>query len=260
MKNPLACTAEFTFLEGTTLSAARAFAAQKKRMAVLNFANPVEPGGGVLRGASAQEEYLCRASNLYPCLTGKAAREWYQYHREAWKRSFDGQSFLASDRVVYSPDIVVLRKDEGYQPVISNAFEQVYTDSWNKVDVITSAAPCFLKQESVLPEKDLEDIFKRRIRNILEAAIENDIQILVLGAFGCGAFHNPPMVVARAFYQVLLDLVSQRYRYAFEEIVFAVMRTGSYCKNIQAFETYFLNFPDMTLLTPEYIRAHECID
>ena len=38
------------------------------RIAVLNFANPVEPGGGVSWGAMAQEECLYRSSNLYPCL------------------------------------------------------------------------------------------------------------------------------------------------------------------------------------------------
>ncbi len=35
-----------------------------KNILVLNFANPVHPGGGVRRGARAQEEDLCRKSSL----------------------------------------------------------------------------------------------------------------------------------------------------------------------------------------------------
>ena len=36
----------------------------ENRILVLNLANPVNPGGGVRRGAKAQEEDLCRRSSL----------------------------------------------------------------------------------------------------------------------------------------------------------------------------------------------------
>jgi len=55
-------------IEDTTFSAARRLKMQFDRVGVLNFASPVNPGGGVTRGALAQEECLCRSSNLYPCL------------------------------------------------------------------------------------------------------------------------------------------------------------------------------------------------
>ena len=40
----------------------------KDEILVLNFANPVNPGGGVRRGARAQEEDLCRRSTLLTSL------------------------------------------------------------------------------------------------------------------------------------------------------------------------------------------------
>ena len=50
-----------------TFEAAAGYAGQK--VAVHNFASATNPGGGVTRGSSAQEECLCRCSVLYFCLS-----------------------------------------------------------------------------------------------------------------------------------------------------------------------------------------------
>jgi uncharacterized protein (TIGR02452 family) len=54
------------------VSAKRTFEAasvyKDTKVAVLNFASASNPGGGVVRGANAQEECLCRCSDLYFCL------------------------------------------------------------------------------------------------------------------------------------------------------------------------------------------------
>ncbi len=47
-----------------------------ERVLVLNFANPVNPGGGVRRGARAQEEDLCRKSSLLLALEDASAKEY----------------------------------------------------------------------------------------------------------------------------------------------------------------------------------------
>ena len=48
------------------------------RIAVLNFASAVKPGGGVVHGSSAQEECLCRCSTLYYALDNKML--WANYY------------------------------------------------------------------------------------------------------------------------------------------------------------------------------------
>lgn len=224
--------------EELTLIAAEKAAAAGKKTAVLNFANPFEPGGGVLRGANAQEEYLCRASNLWPCLVSPQAKAFYEFHRNLPYGDEEASFFLASDRIVYTKNATVIRKDTDYVPGHTAVRStQEYSDQWYQIDVITCAAPYFAKGRIPIGEEQLKELLKKRIRNIMEVSIENNVQALVLGAFGCGAFHNPPTVVASAFWEVLGE---QRYAQAFEEVVFAIKRTDTICENIEAFRTAFL--------------------
>ena len=239
-----------SFEENLTLITAFRFVDAGKKTAVLNFANPVEPGGGVLRGANAQEEYLCRASNLYNCLTSPQAKPYYDYHNYLLKINRFNSIFLGSDRIIYSPNVVFFKEDHNYVPDCECSPTQEYTDKWRQLDVITCAAPFFSSGKYILPDGDLYHLFCRRIRNIFETAVSNDICSLVLGAFGCGAFHNPPMVVSKAFQDVLQE---ERYSHAFADVVFAVRRTDRFCENIEAFEIAFQQFPP----TGEYVLSEE---
>lgn len=51
-----------------------------KPVLVLNFANPVNIGGGVYKGASTQEEDLCRRSTLLRSLENSKAFHYYRYN------------------------------------------------------------------------------------------------------------------------------------------------------------------------------------
>ena len=216
-------TPDISVTEGTTFAAARENLTRGK-VAVLNFANPHYPGGGVFQGAKAQEESLCRSSNLYPCLEGgKVFEEFYRYHQKKTDYDF-------SDRLIYTPGVTVFKDDAPVPQLMEEG-------DWFQVDVITCAAPYLMKRRYV-NQTVLMNRFVSRVRNILEAAIENEIDILILGAFGCGAFGNPPEVVARAFRQVLQE---RRYATAFARIVFAIKSSVggdpyTVCPNIAAFQ------------------------
>lgn len=230
-----------SFTESLTLIPAFRFADSGKKTAVLNFANPIEPGGGVLRGANAQEEYLCRAGNLYNCLTSPQAQSFYDDHRFLLKMNQFNSIFLGTDQIVYSPDVVFFKEDHHYAPDDTECSPtQEYTNQWRALDVITCAAPFFSSNKFMIPNDDLYHLLKKRIRNIFESAMSHSVSALVLGAFGCGAFHNPPAVVAKAFQDVLLE---ERYSHAFSDVVFSVKRTGLFCENIEVFEIAFQQFP-----------------
>ncbi len=196
---------EITVCANTTFAEAKRYIGDG-RVAVLNFANPVNPGGGVLLGAIAQEECLCRSSNLYACLVAEHLRQdYYGYHQH--------RHYQYSDRLIYSRDVTVF-KDDALVPRMLSAKDRF------DVDVITCAAPYLGNVENVDPLA-LTALFKSRIKNVLEAALDNNVDTIVLGAFGCGAFKNPPRVVAQAFRAVLEE---GAYRNAFKHIVFAIKK------------------------------------
>ena len=116
-------------------------------------------------------------------------------------------------------------------------------NEWWDVDVITCAAPNLrerpsnamnphvgYKQVKVTPT-ELETLLAARIRRIFEVAVANENEVLILGAFGCGAFRNPPEIVAKVFYNVMQDYLGY-----FDMIEYAVYHTEREVANYEAFK------------------------
>lgn len=212
---------------GTTFDIAKKYCTLGK-VAVLNFANPENPGGGVQLGAMAQEECLCRSSNLYACISNpNVFDEYYGYHRSIRNHFF-------TDRLIYTKNVTVF-KDDSLVP------QMLPENEWFEVDVITCAAPYLAKRKHTNGAA-LFELFKSRIKNIFEAARDNNVDYLILGAFGCGAFKNPPLIVAEAFRRTIEE---QKYLKDFKEIIFAIKPTGEYCPNLSTFLSKFDDYaPD----------------
>lgn len=199
-----------------TLQAAGKYAGQ--RVAVLNFASATNPGGGVTRGSSAQEEALCRCSTLYPCLLGDDLwQKYYKMHR-------DRHDVTYTDACIYTPDVLIIKTD-------TDAPKRLPEDKMQAVDVITCAAPNLREHPSNamnpgsgspvhLSRQDIYSLHTQRARKILSVAALHDTDVLILGAFGCGAFCNPPDVVAAAFRDILRE-----FAHAFSTVEFAVYCT-----------------------------------
>ena len=188
------------------------------RIAVLNFASATNPGGGVKRGSSAQEESLCRCSTLYYAITRRDLWDvYYSVNRAA-------RNPLYTDAMIYSPGVTICKTDEDYPRRMPEA-------DWVNVDVITCAAPNLRAKPGniynpddaeaveVSPEQ-LYEIHVNRAKHILTVAASKCVDALVLGAFGCGAFQNDPAVVAKAYHDVL-----EEFKSYFRLIEFAI-----YCR------------------------------
>lgn len=206
-----------------SFEAACPYAQAGKKVCVLNFASSVSPGGGVTYGSQAQEESLCRVSSLYPALSDESVKSFYARH---WEMIRAGTMKRENrDDCIFTPGVVVLRQDAGDEPLLPE--EARYT-----VDVITCAAPDLRAVEDgscYAPAQDeLLAMLARRWRRIMAIAAAGGTDALILGAFGCGVFANPPQLVAKAF-----EMAAKEIDHCFETIEFAVYsrseRDLNYC-------------------------------
>ena len=114
---------------------------------------------------------------------------------------------------------------------------------WYKVNVITCAAPNLRAKPSNMMNPDAGDepvklsddeyvkILEKRVRNIFDVASYYKNDVLILGAFGCGAFMNPPDKVAEVFNKVMKDYIKK-----FEVIEYAVFCRDFETKNYDEFK------------------------
>ncbi len=200
-------------IEGDTLTVTKLLQQRGERPMVLNMANRHNPGGGVRSGSGAQEEYLFRCSNYFQSL--------YQFIDYA-------QSYGITERTehypmdrdhggIYSPQVTVYRSSEadGYQK----------TDMPLHVDFAAVAAissPALFRTDAgeYRLKEAMEVATSHKIRTIFRMALLHGHTEMVLGAFGCGAFANPPHHMAQLFHQILDE---PEFRTAFSHVVFAII-------------------------------------
>ena len=182
--------------------------------AVVNFASYRVPGGGVRKGSRAQEENICRRTNLFKSIFRFIDTLAKEYGLKLAEKQYP----LPVDYgAIYSPAISVFREsDDKKYALLDKPFN---------IDVITIAA---LKNPPLDSKGHLNDwsknITREKIKTMLNLALYWGNDSIVLGAFGCGAFANPPEDVAKLFKEVLEE---PEYRDKFKKIVFAVLDDGN---------------------------------
>ncbi|MEE3381905.1 MAG: TIGR02452 family protein [Succiniclasticum sp.] len=201
-------------LEADCLATAKQYTeAGLGKVAVLNMASRRNPGGGVFNGAGAQEEYCFRCSDYFRSLYqfvnfGKAYGVERRPESYPLDRNFGG---------VYSPNVTVFRDTEetGYaflrHPWKTNF---IAVAGLNRPSTVTVDGTL-----QIVPE--LVPALENKIRTILNIAVAQEVDVLILGALGCGAFRNPPAHVASLFRSLLHDDV---YARAFRKVLFPIKK------------------------------------
>ena len=180
--------------------------------AVLNMASFHTPGGGVIKGSAAQEENIFRRTNIFKSL--------YQFHHIGdefgIKQKEERYPLDYNYGGIYTPKVIVFR---GSDDVDYQLLEEPYY-----VDVITLPAVKNPRIENGKIVPWVEHVIKNKIKQILNIALENGNDSLVLSAFGCGAYGTPPEQMAMFFADVL---ASEKYQGLFKVIHFAILDVPS---------------------------------
>lgn len=203
----------FSVLQADCLECAELLTKAGYNPCVLNMANRQNPGGGVLGGAGAQEENIFRRSNLFLSL--------YQFvdycDQYGIPRNTSNSYPLDRDTGgIYSKDVTVFRGSEksGYC-FLKKPFKIsiVSVPAINKPQLEHINGQCHISRQLVEPSKE-------KIRTVLRISGQMGHDCLVLGAFGCGAFCNPPHHMATLFKEVFNE---KEFLYQFKLVVFAIL-------------------------------------
>ena len=170
---------------------------------MLNMVNRHTPGGGVINGARAQEESLFRQSNLCVSLY-----QFDEYHAGLLGLPL-GNGRYPMDRDtggIYSGRVMFFRESSrNGDCLVETPFECA---------VVSVAA---INRPDLTPDGLLVDwavaATKKKIRTMLRIGLLHGHDAIVLGAWGCGAFRNPPEHMAQLFHEVLREAeFADKYR------------------------------------------------
>jgi len=229
-------TTKFTIAYGSPLQLAsmlQKHVADGGQVAVLNSASSKNPGGRVLKGTLSQEDQICRASLLYPCLFQYFGKRGYYYDVNL-SPPYNGTTSSAC--AIFSPRVPIIREDSVEAPLLD---EPEYV-SFVSIPATNAFTHGKLPDEDACPEEEYEKrrkILKAdmrdRICRVLSIMASHNCTDIVLSAFGCGVHGNDPFMVASIFQ----ELLEREFRGIFHRVVIAVQPSRR--TNYQAFTNHF---------------------
>ena len=187
--------------------------------AMLNLADLYTPGGLVEYGSGAQEENLCRRSNLILSLYQFSQARIRQYPDLGLLQNADQYPMDERNGGVYSGIVTFFRGPESEGSLLEETPYNIPV-----ISVAALSGPRIGSDGMMLTQET--EITLEKMRTIFRIGMANFHDSLVLSAMGCGAFANPPAHIAKLFHQVIEE---DEFKNAFRLIDFAILdgyRTG----------------------------------
>ena len=192
---------------------------QGRRPVLLNMACPTSPGGKYLESVATQEAILFRRSNYF--LSLDATLDYVlPTNRFCYDSNCQLQPLFKEQKVypidefggIYTSGLTIFRQsdEEGYafmeQPLLNVCF----------IAMAAHRNPPLNNDGYLSDEHSIA--LRKKIENLFFIAYHQGHDCLVLSAFGCGNFRNPPKHVAAIFHSVI-----EQYAGFFKQIEFAII-------------------------------------
>jgi O-acetyl-ADP-ribose deacetylase (regulator of RNase III) len=211
--------------------------------ACLNMANSERPGGEYATGPAAQEENMFRRTNCHfsinrdSMLNPNKDKSYYFYNQSYQDLigAKDGENTYID---VTSPRICIKDKETYNDVNTPEGTEYIGYDLYDPSNIFLfyelRCAAVYIEVGATFQRTEMEKIIHAQFKTL----IKNGLRHAILGAFGCGAFHNPPLEVA-ALYKECLML----YKDHFDVIAFPIYFAGNGRENYASFRKILLNNP-----------------
>lgn len=189
------CNGEVAVIDRTPVETCEKFGKVSKT-AVLLAGDPENPGESARKGIANSESELCICTSVYPCLTSSEQGDaFYTMNARVNKNTY-------TDRVLYVREVPIIKTKSG---------KMIPFDRRVSVDIISIAMPLETDPSAAL------NIYKNRIKNMLDAAIEEGVKIIILNAFN--KHDKEAKTIAKAYAETIRE---GHYEDQFEKMIFAI--------------------------------------
>ena len=191
--------------------------------AVLNMANAYVPGGGYVEGMSAQEENMFRRTDCHFHVdTNEYDRSKNQYHPEmtALIQGKHGKVYLDTD----NPRICIRGSEDKTKDNLGYP--------WLSKDDIFPFYELRASAQDLRGDKTFnKNEARKKIIAQLDTLQNKGIKYAMLGAFGCGAFLNPPEIIASIYKEEIDKRMDD-----FSLIAFSIFQSHEESENYRIFK------------------------
>jgi hypothetical protein len=181
--------------------------------ACLNMANALTFGGGYIDGMAAQEENMFRRTDCHFSIEQTQIPDgMYSSQMTELVNGETGRVYFdwRIPRVCIKGEEDYTKNNLGYADLPNQEIFPFY-------ELRTAAIDARAKTIATTDIPYDKENTRKRIISQLETLIAHDVKCVILGAFGCGAFENPPTDIAELYKQEI-----GKYKKYFRIIVFAI--------------------------------------